>query len=160
MFAFKPNRPAAMLSAAALIAIAISAGAASSASARYHPAGGVYVDVGPLLGNSGEPTASWVAHTLPGDIAAALAASGQAGTPVSVRIDYVLLGPNSGGVGPAGSSPDQMIGTVTVGGVERPLRATSYYYPSASDASQIEQSNFNRVSRLSQAFASWIGRGY
>ena len=46
--------------------------------------------------------------------------SGRAARRVSVRIDYVMLGPNSGGVGPAGSSPDQMIGEVTGGGVTQP----------------------------------------
>ena len=122
--------------------------------------GGVRVDVGPLLANSGEPTAAWVAHELPGAIEAALVGSGQAGAPVSVRIDFVLLGPNSGGVGPAGSSPDQMIGEVSVGGVTRPLRATTYYYPSAVDNVMIEQSNHLRVSRLVQAFADWSARGY
>jgi hypothetical protein len=145
----------------AILALAASAAMATrSAAARLAPAGGVRVDVGPLLENSGEPTASWVASTLPGAIAQALAASGQAGTPVSVRIEYVILGPNQGGAGPAGSSQDRMIGTVTTGGVERPLRASTFYYPAASDAAQIEQTNYYRVFALSRAFANWIARGY
>ena len=156
MPAFHFTRRAAL---AAPLAWAVSA-ATESAAARLAPAGGVHVDVGPLLGNSGEPTAGWVAQELPYAIAAALAASGQGGTPVSVRIDYVILGPNSGGVGPAGSSPDQMIGEVTRGGVTQPLRATSYYYPAGSDAAMIEQSNYNRVANLCQAFAGWVARGY
>ena len=101
-----------------------------------------------------------MAQTLPAAISQALAAEGRGGVGVAVTIDYVILGPNSGGVGPAGSSPDQMIGTVTVGGVTSPLRATSYYYPSASDAAMIEQSNYTRVYNLSQAFAYWVARGY
>jgi hypothetical protein len=133
---------------------------ARSSLARRAPIGGVAVDVGPLLENSGEPTASWVARTLPAAISEALASSGQAGTPVSVRIDYVLLGPNSGAGGPAGSTQDQMIGVVTSGGVERPLRASAYYYPASSDPAMIEQSNYNRVFQLCQAFASWIAKGY
>ena len=51
-------------------------------------------------------------------------------------------------------------GPSTEGGVERPLRATSNYYPMASDAAMIEQSNYYRVLRLSQAFAYWVARGY
>ena len=138
----------------------LAAEARQAARARGIPAGGVRVDVAPLRENAGEPTASWVAQTLPAAIAEALASVGHNGESVSVRIDYVILGPNSGGVGPAGSSPDQMVGTVTEGGVERPLRATSNYYPMASDAAMIEQSNYYRVLRLSQAFAYWVARGY
>ena len=156
MSAFQFTRRAAL---AATVAWAASA-ATESAAARLQPAGGVRVDVGPLLGNSGEPTAGWVAQELPRAIAAALAASGQGGTPVFVRIEYVILGPNSGGAGPAGSSPDQMIGEVTRGGLTSPLRATSNYYPAGSDAAMIEQSNYNRVANLCQAFAGWVARGY
>ena len=129
------------------------------AAARPAAAGGVRVDVGPLLENSGEPTAGWVARELPAALAAALAASGQA-APVSVRIDYVLLGPFSGGTGPAGSSPDQMIGEVNRGGVSTPLRATTYYYPNPADNVMIEQSNYNRVVQLCRAFADWVAKGY
>jgi hypothetical protein len=143
---------------AALVSIASIATLTRAAAARHGPARGVQVDVGPLLENSGEPTAGWVARELPGAIAAALAASGQAGTPVSVRIDYVILGPNSGGV--SGPSPDQMIGEVARGGVARPLRATTSYFPSAVDNVMIEESNHRRVSQLVQAFAGWIARGY
>lgn len=146
---------AASVAAAAVLAIPL-----ASSGARPLPHGGVSVDVHPLLGHSGEPTAGWVAQELPGALASALAAYGQAGAPVSVRIDYVILGPNSGGVGPAGSSPDQMIGEVTRGGVTQPLRATTYYYPAPQDNVMIEQSNFTRVSRLVQAFADWVARGY
>jgi hypothetical protein len=122
---------------------------------------GVVVDVRPLIESSdGGPTAGWVERELPGAIAEALVASGQAASPVSVRINYVILGPNSGGVGPAGSSPDQMIGDVTTGGVTRPLRATTYYYPTPTDNVMIEQSNHLRVSQLVQAFAGWIAKGY
>ena len=112
--------------------------------------------MGPLLG-TGEPTAGWVAHELPGAIEAALVGSGRAGASVSARIDFVLLGPTNGGV--AGPSPDQ-IGEVTEGGVTRPLRATTSYFPSPVNNTMIEESNHLRVSKLVQAFADWIARGY
>ncbi len=144
---------------AALLALAAAMPFEPAASRPVRP-GGVHVDVGPLLGNSGEPTASWVAHELPGVLEAALASRGRAGAPVAVRIDYVLLGPNGGGVGFAGGSPDQMIGDVTAGGVTHSLRATTTYYPMAQDSVMIEQSNHARVSALVQAFADWVARGY
>ncbi len=144
---------AAMLASAAALPF-------QAAAAQPRQAGGVRVDVGPLLANSGEPTAGWVAQELPGAIEAALASRGEAGTPVSVRIDYVLLGPNSGGVGPAGGSADQMIGEVTSGGVTHPLRATTTYYPMPQDNVMVEQSNRARVTALARAFADWIARGY
>ena len=147
---------------AALVACVALAGspavAARRALAKLGPFGGIHVDVEPLLANSGEPTAGWVAQTLPPAIAQALAAVGRSGASVAVTIEYVILGPNSGGTGPASSSPDQMIGTVTVGGVARPLRAETWYYPAASDAAMIEQSNYNRIYNLSQAFAYWVAR--
>lgn len=129
------------------------------APARSSAIGGVHVDVGALRQNSGEPTAGWVAEELPGAIAAALSASGQAGEPVSARIDYILLGPNTG-AGPAGSSPDQIVGEVSVGGVTRPLRATSNYYEFPTDKTMVERSNHLRVSQLVQAFAGWVAKGY
>ena len=144
MWQFEVTRRAALLS---FVAVAGSPAVAAHKALARRPFGGVRVDVAPLRENAGEPTASWVAQTLPAAIAQALASVGRSGESVSVRIDYVILGPNSGGVGPAGSSPDHMVGTVTEGGVERPLRATSSYYPMASDAAMIEQSNYQ--SRLS-----------
>lgn len=131
--------------------------AARKALAKLGPAG-IRVDVAPVLANSGEPTAGWVAQTLPAAIAQALAAVGRSGTSVGVTIDYVILGPNSGGVGPAGSSPDQMVGAVTIGGVTSPLRATTYYYPNPADNTMIAQSNYDRIYKLSQAFAGWLAR--
>jgi hypothetical protein len=98
---------------------------------------------------------------MPGALAQALAEAGRPGAPISVRIDYVILGPNTGNAGgPAGSSPDQMVGAVIVGGVARPLRALTWYYPSAADQVMIERSNYFRVLQLSRAFAQWAARGY
>ncbi len=156
MCAFKLTRRAAIVS---LVAFAGSpAIAAHKALARLGPFGGIRVDVAPLRQNAGDPTASWVAQTLPTAIAAALNSVGRGGASVAVTIEYVILGPNSGGVGPAGSSPDQMVGTVSIDGVERPLRATTYYYPSPVDNTMIEQSNYDRVYQLSRAFAFWVAR--
>src|SRR5208337_54447 len=124
MSTFELTRRAALV---ALVALAGSpAVAARRALARAGPSGGIRVDVAPLLENSGQPTAGWVAQTLPAAISQALAATGRTGVSVAVTIDSVILGPNSGGVGP-GHSPDQIVGTVTIAGVERPLRATSTY---------------------------------
>jgi hypothetical protein len=152
MFEINVTRRAAPGGVAAMVLV--SAFGANRALARPRArTGGIHVDVTPLLQNSGEPTAGWVARQMPG----ALARTGVGG-PVSVRIDYVLLGPSSGGAGPLGSSPDQIIGAVTVGGVERPIRATANYFPLAIDQTLVEQSNFDRVSRLVQAFAYWVAR--
>ena len=54
--------------------------------------GRIHVDVAPLRENAGDPTAAWVAQAMPGALAQALAEVGRAGAPVSVRIDYVILG--------------------------------------------------------------------
>ncbi len=115
--------------------------------------GWLHVDVTPLAENSGEPTAGWVAREMP----AALARAGVAG-PVSVRIDYVLLGPSSGGAQAAGATLDQIVGEAIVGGVARPIRASMNYYTSAVDQPQFEQSNHARISQLVQAFAFWVAR--
>jgi hypothetical protein len=120
--------------------------------------GGVRVDVASLRAEVGDPTARWVAEELPGALAEALASVGRAGAPVKVRIDTVILGPSSGGQGPHGASPDQILGEVIVGGVARPLRASTSYYPMAVDQALVEQSNHDRVSQLVQAFAYWAAR--
>ena len=123
--------------------------------------GGIHVDVAPLRANAGDPTAAWVAQAMPGALAQALVEAGRPGAPLSVRIDYVILGPNTGNAGgPGGSSPDQMVGAVIMGGVARPLRAETWYYLAASDAAMTPQSNYDRVFQLSRAFAYWAARGY
>jgi hypothetical protein len=148
-----PPDPADSIALAVLPAVA-----ARTAVARRGAFSNIRVDVAPLRENSLEPTAGWVAQTLPAAISEALAATGRSGTSVAVRIDYVILGPNTSGVGPTGISPDQMVGVVTIGGVERPLRATTSYYAMGPDNTMIEQSNYYRVSQLSQAFAYWVAR--
>ena len=137
------------------------ASAPGGAFALTRAVGGIHVDVAPLRENAGDPTAAWVAQAMPGALAQALAEAGRPGAPVSVRIDYVILGPNSGNAGgPAGSSPDQMVGAVIVGGVARPLRAETWYSLSAADAATNAASNYDRIYQLSRAFAYWAARGY
>jgi len=156
---FVLNRRAA-LAALGLCAVGLGFGPAKARPRpAEHASGGIWVDVGPLRANGGGTLAQWVEQTLPGALAQAMASAGQGGVSVTARIEYVLLGPSSGGVGPAGSSPDQMIGDYTINGVTRPLRASTWYYPSSVDQTMIEQTNFLRVQQLSQAFASWVARG-
>jgi hypothetical protein len=118
---------------------------------------GVHVDVEPLRANAGDPTATWVAEYLPGQLAQNLAGRTAAAN-VSVRIDYLTLGPNSGGIGPAGSSIDTIQGVATINGVEMPVRATNSYYPSPVDQTMIESSNRDRVTQLTQALAYWVAQ--
>jgi hypothetical protein len=138
-----------------------SVGMLGGAFAVARAVGRINVDVASLRENSGDPTAAWVAQIMPGALAQALVEAGRPGAPVSVRIVYVILGPNTGNAGgPAGATLDQMVGEVILGGVARPLRAETSYYPSAPDLVMIEQANYDRVSQLSRAFAYWAARGY
>jgi hypothetical protein len=114
----------------------------------------IRVDVAPLRASTGDPTATWVEQELPRRLAEAL--SGRLmpndGT-VVVRIDSLTLGPNKDS-----RAWDNISGVATVGGVERPVRATSRYWVSAIDAATIAQSNHVRVSAAVQALAFWIAR--
>jgi hypothetical protein len=119
---------------------------------------GIKVDVGPLRANAGDPTAAWVAR------ASGPARSGSSrhrarGAPISARIDYVILGPSSGGAQFGGATPDQMIGEVIVGGIAHELRGSTSYYPMAVDQPDYVQSNYDRIAQLCQAFAYWAVRG-
>jgi hypothetical protein len=98
-----------------------------------------------------------VAEALPGQLAQDLAGR-MASANVSVRIDYLTLGPSTGGIGPAGSSIDTIQGVATINGVEMPVRATNSYYPSPVDQTMIERTNRLRVTQLSQALAYWIAQ--
>jgi hypothetical protein len=144
----------AALGALTLGAVAASPGALAR---RAVSLPGIRVDVGPLLANAGEPTAEWVAQDLPRQIARNLAQQGVSAN-VSVRIDYLTLGPNQGSNGPGGSSWDNIEGVATINGVEMPVRASSSYYPMAVDQSMIEQMNRERISELTDALAYWIAR--
>ena len=136
------------------------AGMPAGAFALTRAVGGINVDVAPLRAN-GDPTAAWVEQTLPGALARAFAETGRPGAAVKVTIDYVILGSGvSDAFGVPVQSQDQMVGQVTINGVAHPLRATTPYYPQAVDQPLFERANFERVARLSQAFAYWVARGY
>jgi hypothetical protein len=116
----------------------------------------IRVDVAPLRANAGDPTATWVEQELPRQLAQALAGrSTPKGATLVVRIDSLSLGPNKDG-----RAWDNISGVATVGGVERPVRATSRYWASAIDPATIAQSNHARVSALVQALAFWIARDF
>jgi len=123
------------------------------------PVRNIRVDVAPLRANAGDPTATWVAQELPRRLAQALAArlTPRGGT-LTVRIDYLTLGPNTGATIHGGSSPDNISGVATLDGVPRPVRATTAYAASPIDQTMVEQSNHYRVAQLAEALAYWIAR--
>jgi hypothetical protein len=113
----------------------------------------------------GEPTVTWVQQELPGAIAQALgpyyAPGDPGGATLVAQVNYIYLGPSSGGTGPGGASQDTIKGVLMVGGprgVDRPLRAISFYYPMAVDQALPEQAYHDRVTALAQAFAGWVPR--
>ena len=115
---------------------------------------GLAVDVAPLRASAGDPTATWVEQELPRQLAEALSGHGTSkGGTLVVRVDSLTLGPNKDG-----RAWDNISGVATVGGVERPVRATSRYWASAIDPATIAQSNHTRVSAAVQALAFWIAR--
>ena len=118
------------------------------------PIRNIQVDVAPLRANVGDPTASWVQQGLPDQLAQALASrrTAQGGTLV-VRIDSVVLGPLKDS-----SAWDSISGVATIGGVQRPVRATARYQASAVDQALFEQSNRQRVTQLVQALTYWLAR--
>ena len=63
----------------------------------------IKVDVSPIRASMGDPTAAWVQQALPGALAQSLApymAPGDRnGATLVARIDYLYLGPSSGGPG-------------------------------------------------------------
>lgn len=118
------------------------------------PVGAIRVDVSPLRASAGDPTATWVEQELPRQLAEAL--SGRLtpnGAALTVRIDSLTIGPNKDS-----RAWDNISGVATIGGVERPVRATSRYWASAIDPATIAQSNHARVSAAAQALAFWIAR--
>jgi hypothetical protein len=116
--------------------------------------GDIRVDVSPLRANAGDPTATWVEQELPRQLAEAL--SGRL-TPkdgaLVVRVDSLTLGPLKDS-----RAWDNISGVATIGGIERPVRATSRYWASAVDQATIVRSNHARVSAALQALAFWIAR--
>jgi hypothetical protein len=129
---------------------------------------GIVVDVEPLRALTGDPTAAWMeqglAQALPQVLGPHLAPGDRNAPVLEVRIDWIYLGPSSGGVGPGGSSQDTVVGSFVVrgprGGIESqiPLRAIASYYPSAVDQAMVEQAYHWRVVALARAFAGWAPR--
>ena len=120
----------------------------------------IRIDVQPLRANALDPTATWVQEELPGELAQALAGRmSRNGAPLTVRIDYLTLGPQTGEMLHAAASLDNIIGVAVIGGRETPIRATTSYYSNPIDQTMIERSNRARVSKLTQALAYWIGHG-
>jgi hypothetical protein len=118
------------------------------------PIRNIQVDVAPLRANVGDPTASWVQQELPGQLTKAMAAHmSPKGSTLVVRIESLTLGPNKDS-----RAWDNISGVATIGGVQRPVRATSRYWASAIDQTMFEQSNRQRVTQLAQALAHWLAR--
>ena len=129
----------------------------------------IVVDVSPIWASMGDPTAAWVQQALPGALAQALGAyyapGDRNGAILVARIDYIYLGPSSGGGGrDATPTQDTITGTLEVkgprGGVlaNVPLRAISSYFPMAVDQALVERAYYWRVVALAQAFAGWAPR--
>jgi hypothetical protein len=107
-----------------------------------------------LRASAGDPTATWVEQELPRQLAQALSGRlSPKGAALMVRVDSLTLGPNKDS-----RAWDNISGVATVGGVARPVRATSRYWASAIDPATIAQSNHARVSAAVQALAFWIAR--
>ena len=148
-------RRAAIAACGSFVLVTAMPGGTASAQSRV-PVGAIRVDVAPLRANAGDPTATWVEQELPRQLAEALAGRvTPKGAPLTVRIDSVTLGPNKDS-----RAWDNISGVATIGGVERPVRATSRYWASAIDPATIAQSNHARVSAAAQALAFWIARDF
>jgi hypothetical protein len=152
------DRRAAIAACGAFAFVAAMAGKAALAQSGL-PVRNIRVDVAPLRANAGDPTATWVEQELPRRLARALAGrlTPRGGT-LTVRIDYLTLGPNSGATVHGGSSPDNIQGVASLGSVQWPVRATSSYAASPIDQTMVEQSNHYRVAELTEALAYWIAR--
>jgi hypothetical protein len=128
----------------------------------------VQVDVGPLRASAGDPTADWVAKSMPAALVQSLgphyAPGDRDGATLIVRPGMVYLCPSTGGPGALGSCLDTMEGDLIVkgarGGVvfETSLRAINSYFPSPVDQALWVESNRNRIDLLAQAFAGWVPR--
>jgi hypothetical protein len=143
--------------ALALFVVAFGQGALAQSAPTFRD---IHVDVQPLRANAGDPTATWVQEDLQRDLAQALAGRIlPGGAPLTVRIEYLTLGPQTGEMLHAGASLDNILGVAVIGGKETPIRATSSYYSTPVDQTMIERSNRERVSQLTQALTFWIVRG-
>ncbi len=146
-----------VLAAFALSVAGFSQGALAQTAQAFRE---IHVDVQPLRANAGDPTATWVQEDLPGQLAQALAGRiSRAGAPLTVRIDYLTLGPPTGEMLHASASLDNILGVAVINGHETPIRATTSFYTNPIEQTMIEQSNRERVAQLTEALAYWIGHG-
>jgi len=158
MATFECDRRAAITACGAFALVVAMANKAARAQSGL-PVRNIRVDVAPLRANAGEPTATWVEQALSRRLAQALAGRfTPRGGMLTVRIDYLTLGPNTGATIHGGSSPDNIEGVATLDGVQWPVRATTSYSASPIDQTMVEQSNHYRVASLAEALAHWIAR--
>ena len=110
--------------ALALIVAAFSQAALAQSAPTFRD---VHVDVQPLRANAGDPTATWVQEDLTSQLAQALAGRmASNGAPLTVRIDYLTLGPQTGEMLHAGASLDNILGVAVIGARHRyELRAAT-----------------------------------
>jgi hypothetical protein len=129
----------------------------------------IKVDVSPIRASMGDPTAAWVEQALPGALAQSLgsymAPGDRNGATLVARIDYLYLGPSSGGggFGHFRQTQDTINGTLLLKGprgvvANVPLRAISSYFPMAIDQTLVERALQGRMVALAQAFAGWAPR--
>jgi hypothetical protein len=121
----------------------------------------IRVDVGPLVEQSGEPTASWVREALSAQLAktfaARMAPADRGAATLAVRIDSVTLG--AGGLDREDDAMDSMTGVVTVvGGVSFPMRATAVYAPIGDDDPDWRGATQRRIAALAESFVGWLSR--
>src|SRR5271168_2539330 len=169
MSAFPLTRRAALAALGALTlspAVAVR-GALAQPNVRFRS---IVVDVSPLRASIGDPTAAWVQQELPGALAQALAGymapGDRNGATLVARIDYLYLGPSSGGggFGHFRQTQDTINGTLLLKGprcgvvANVPLRAISSYFPMAVDQTLVERALEGRVVALAQVFAGWAPR--
>jgi hypothetical protein len=148
---------AAFAASLALAVAAFSQGALAQSASTFRD---IHVDVQPLRANAGDPTATWVQQELPGQLAQALAGRiAPGGAPLTVRIDYLTLGPPAGEMLHASASLDNILGVAVIGGHETPIRATTSFYTNPIAQTMIEESNRGRVAQLTEALAYWIAHG-
>jgi hypothetical protein len=129
---------------------------------------GIVVNVEPLRALTGDPTAAWMeqalVQALPPSLGPHLAPADRNAPFLEVRIDWIYLGPSSGGMESKGSAQDTIVGSFRVrtpsGGIESeiPLRAIASYYPSAVDQALVARAYHGRIVALAQTFAGWAPR--
>ncbi|MFZ0603737.1 MAG: hypothetical protein WAN05_20710 [Roseiarcus sp.] len=167
MSAFPLTRRAALASLGAFVLAALAQTPAAFAQPGLRIRA-IKVDVSPIRASMGDPTAAWVQQALPGALAQSLApymAPGDRnGATLVARIDYLYLGPSSGGPGFFRQTQDTINGTLLVKSprgrvvANVPLRAIASYFPMAVDQALVERALQGRVVALAQAFAGWAPR--